>query len=184
MLNALRLKCEKCNKCGLAETRKNVVFGQGALNPLVVIIGEAPGKNEDETGMPFVGRSGKLLDSLLFEVGLSRDENIFIANIVKCRPPENRNPKSDEWTTCMPYLTAQLKILKPKIVVCLGKVAASRIIHKDFAIMKDHGQFIQLNGIYCTATLHPAAVLRNVNNLPLIKEDFAAVKEKLEELKQ
>lgn len=183
MLNALRLECEGCTKCPLSEKRTRVVFGQGAESPQVVIIGEAPGKSEDESGMPFVGRSGKLLDSLLCEAGLSRDKNIFIANIVKCRPPENRNPKSEEWTACMPYLTRQLEILKPKIVVCLGKVAASRIIRKDFAIMKEHGSFIQQGGIYYTATLHPAAVLRNINNMPLVKQDFAAIKEKLDSLK-
>lgn len=182
MLDILKAQCEQCRLCELCNTRTNVVFGQGVLHPLAVIIGEAPGKNEDESGTPFVGRSGKLLDTLLGDIGLYRNENIYIANIVKCRPPDNRNPLRCEWEACMPYLQRQLEILKPKVVICLGKVAASRMIRKDFAIMREHGSFIQRDGLCYTATLHPAAVLRNIHNMPIVQSDFALIKDKISQL--
>ena len=121
----LKQECLACRRCGLCETRQNVVFGQGVPNAEVMFIGEGPGANEDEQGLPFVGRSGKLLDSYLEAVGLSRDKNIFIANIVKCRPPQNRDPLPEESAACMPWLREQFRILRPKIVVCLGRISAS-----------------------------------------------------------
>lgn len=179
---SLKQDCLQCTKCGLCQTRKNVVFGQGVQNAEVLFVGEGPGASEDEQGLPFVGRSGKLLDVYLDTIGLSRDKNIFIGNIVKCRPPENRDPTQDEQDACIPWLRQQFKLLQPKIVVCLGRVAAKVMINKDFAIMKEHGQWTQKNGVWFTATLHPAALLRNPSQKPLAFDDFAALRQKITEV--
>ena len=180
----LKEQCLCCEKCNLCTTRTNVVFGSGVSHAEVMFVGEGPGQNEDEQGLPFVGRSGKLLDQYLEAVDLSRDKNIFIANIVKCRPPQNRDPLPDEWNACMPWLQEQIRLLQPKIIVCLGRVAAQRLIRPDFAIMKEHGQFVEKDGIWYTATLHPAALLRNPNRKPLAFEDFVALREKIQEVCQ
>lgn len=178
----LRQTCINCKKCRLCETRTNVVFGEGNPNAEVLFIGEAPGKNEDEQAKPFVGRSGKLLDQFLSAVHLSRETNIFITNTVKCRPPENRDPQPDERETCLPYLQEQFRIMQPKIVVCLGRIAAQRIIRPDFSVMKEHGQWTEKNGAFFTATLHPAALLRAPSNKPLAFADFVAIREKIEQV--
>ncbi len=174
--------CLSCEKCELAKTRTNVVFGTGNPHSEIMFIGEGPGQTEDELGLPFVGRSGKLLDQYLNAIHLYRDKNIYIANIVKCRPPQNRDPLPEEWEACMPYLRQQFKLIRPKIVVCLGRVAAQRIIKHDFAIMKEHGQWFDKGGTLFTATLHPAALLRNPNNKPLAFEDFVSIRTKIEEI--
>ena len=179
---ALKQECISCQKCGLCETRTNVVFGTGSRHAEVMFIGEGPGQNEDEQGLPFVGRSGKLLDQYLEAIDLSRDKNIFIANIVKCRPPQNRDPLPQEWAGCLRWLHEQFRIIQPKIVVCLGRIAAQRMIRADFAIMKEHGQFFEKDGVFYMATLHPAALLRNPNNKPLAFEDFVALREKIHEV--
>lgn len=179
---ALKQECISCQKCGLCETRTNVVFGTGSRHAEVMFIGEGPGQNEDEQGLPFVGRSGKLLDQYLEAIDLSRDKNIFIANIVKCRPPQNRDPLPEEWAACLPWLHEQFRIIQPKIVICLGRIAAQRMIRADFAIMKEHGQFFEKDGVFYMATLHPAALLRNPNNKPLAFEDFVALREKIHEV--
>ena len=179
---ALKQECISCQKCGLCETRTNVVFGTGSRHAEVMFIGEGPGQNEDEQGLPFVGRSGKLLDQYLEAIDLSRDKNIFIANIVKCRPPQNRDPLPEEWAACLPWLHEQFRIIQPKIVVCLGRIAAQRMIRADFAIMKEHGQFFEKDGVFYMATLHPAALLRNPNNKPLVFEDFVEKREKIHEV--
>ena len=137
----LKQECLSCRRCDLCETRTNVVFGQGVPDAEVLFVGEGPGANEDEQGLPFVGRSGKLLDSYLEAVDLSRDKNVFIANIVKCRPPQNRDPLPAESAACMPWLREQFKLLRPKIVVCLGRVAAQQMIEPKFSVTKDHGKF-------------------------------------------
>lgn len=178
----LKQNCMGCQKCSLCELRTNVVFGDGVKTAKVIFVGEAPGKNEDEQGKPFVGRSGALLDVYLNSVGLSRKENIFITNIVKCRPPENRDPKPNEWKECLPHLESQIDVMKPKIIVCLGRIAAQRLIDKNYSVTKDHGKFTLINGIYYTATLHPAALLRNPNNKPLAQEDFYAIRSKIDEI--
>ncbi|NCC06932.1 MAG: uracil-DNA glycosylase [Clostridia bacterium] len=178
----LKQICLSCEKCELSKTRTNVVFGTGNPNSEIMFIGEGPGQMEDETGLPFVGRSGKLLDQYLNAIHLYRDKNIYIANIVKCRPPQNRDPLPNEWEACMPYLRQQFKLIRPKIVVCLGRVAAQRIIKPDFAIMKEHGQWFDKGGTLFTATLHPAALLRNPNNKPLAFEDFVSIRKKIEEI--
>ena len=124
----LRKNCLDCRKCGLCETRTNVVFGTGNPHAEIMFIGEGPGQREDEQGLPFVGRSGQLLDQYLSAIHLSREKNIFITNIVKCRPPQNRDPLPNEWDACIPYLREQFRLIQPKIVVCLGRIAAQRII--------------------------------------------------------
>lgn len=178
----LKQTCLACEKCDLCHTRTQVVFGEGNPEAEVLFIGEAPGKNEDEQGLPFVGRSGQLLDQYLKAIHLDRKKNIFITNIVKCRPPENRDPLPNEWDSCMPYLRTQFKMIQPKIVVCLGRIAAQRIIRPDFSVMKEHGQWTEKNGVFFTATLHPAALLRNPNNKPLSYADYVAIREKIEEV--
>lgn len=178
----LKQECLVCRRCGLCETRQNVVFGQGAADAEVMFVGEGPGANEDAQGLPFVGRSGKLLDSYLEAIDLSREKNIFIANIVKCRPPENRDPLPEEAAACKPWLREQFQLLKPKIVVCLGRVAAMQMINPKFAIMKEHGIFFDKQGTLFMATLHPAALLRNPNNKPLAFADFAALRDKINQV--
>lgn len=179
---SLRRDCVQCQKCGLCATRKNVVFGQGVQNAEVLFVGEGPGANEDAQGLPFVGRSGQLLDVYLDTIDLSREKNIFIGNIVKCRPPENRDPTQEEQDACIPWLRAQFRLLQPKIVVCLGRIAAKVMIDKNYAIMKQHGQWTLKNGIWFTATLHPAALLRNPTQKPLAFDDFVSLREKIHEV--
>ena len=175
----LKQECLCCRRCDLCETRTNVVFGQGVPDAEVLFVGEGPGANEDEQGLPFVGRSGKLLDSYLEAVGLDREKNIFLANIVKCRPPQNRDPLPGESAACMPWLREQFKRIRPKIVVCLGRVAAQQMIDPKFSVTKDHGKFFDKQGTLFMATLHPAALLRNPNNKPLAFGDFAALRDKI-----
>ena len=176
----LRSSCLACTRCELCKTRTNVVFGQGVEDAEVLFVGEGPGQNEDEQGLPFVGRSGQLLDKYLFAIDLDRTKNCYIANIVKCRPPENRDPLPNEWDACIPYLREQFRLIKPKIVVCLGRIAAQRIIRPDYSVMKEHGQWVEKNGVYFTATLHPAALLRSPGNKPLSFADYVAIREKIE----
>ena len=158
------------------------MFGEGIPTAEVMFIGEGPGQNEDEQGRPFVGRSGQLLDQYLQAIHLSREKNIFITNIVKCRPPENRDPLPAEWDACIPYLREQFRIIRPKIIVCLGRIAAQRLIRPDFSVMKEHGQWELKNGTWFTATLHPAALLRNPRNKPLAFEDYISIRTKIEQV--
>lgn len=178
----LRQTCLQCHKCALCETRTHVVFGTGNPNAEVLFIGEGPGQNEDLQGLPFVGRSGQLLDQYLHTIHLSREKNIFITNIVKCRPPQNRDPLPEERDTCIAYLREQFKLIQPKIVVCLGRIAAQQIIRPDFSVTKEHGTWTVKNGVYFTATLHPAALLRNPNNKPLAFEDYRSLRSKIQEI--
>ncbi len=178
----LKQKCQTCRNCGLAATRTHVVFGEGVPDAEVLFVGEGPGQNEDEQGLPFVGRSGKLLDVYLDTIGLSRQKNVFIANIVKCRPPKNRDPMPEEREACLPWLREQFRLLSPKIIVCVGRIAAQVIIKPDYAITKEHGTWVQKNGVWMTATLHPAALLRNPNQKPMAFDDFAAIREKIREV--
>ena len=171
-----------CKKCELCKTRNKPVVGHGGENAKILFIGEAPGKNEDEQGMPFVGASGKLLDSYLESIGLDKNKDIYITNILKCRPPQNRDPKPEEQEACIQYLREQYKILKPKIVVCLGRIAAQRIIKPNFKITREHGTWTVKKGTYFTATFHPSALLRNPNNKVLADQDFKIIKEKMIEL--
>lgn len=181
-LDELRARCLKCEKCGLCETRSSVVFGTGNPASKILFVGEGPGEQEDLKGEPFVGRGGMLLDKMLAAVGLSREKNIYIANMVKCRPPQNRDPSEEEVAACKEWLTAQIELIDPKIIVCLGRVAAIRFIDPNFKVTKEHGQFIERDGRLITATFHPAAILRNPNNKPDAMEDFYTIKEKIQEL--
>ncbi|MEF9984112.1 MAG: uracil-DNA glycosylase [Oscillospiraceae bacterium] len=178
----LKKECMNCKKCQLCETRTNVVFGDGNEKAKILFVGEGPGENEDLKGLPFIGRGGQLLDKLLDIVDLSRKKNIYIANIVKCRPPENRDPKKEEAEECINYLRNQVHIMQPKIIVCLGRVAATKIIEADFKVTKQHGEFFEKNGICFMGTFHPAALLRNPNNKPLALEDFQKLREKIKEI--
>lgn len=178
----LEALCKQCDKCKLCKTRTNVVFGVGNRNADVMFVGEGPGENEDLQGEPFVGRGGQLLDKMLKAVDLDRNKNIYIANIVKCRPPKNRDPEPEEQEACINWLRNQVKLVNPKIIVCLGRIAAAKIIKPDIKITKEHGIFFQKGNMLFMGTLHPAALLRNPNNKPAAFEDFLKLREKMEEL--
>ena len=178
----LKNDCMQCRKCGLCETRTNLVFGVGNENAEVMFIGEGPGENEDLQGEPFVGRGGKLLDKYLEVIDLDRKKNIYIANMVKCRPPKNRDPLPEEQDMCIDWLREQTRLLKPKIIVCLGRISATRLISPDFKVTKQHGQFFDKNGTLMMGTFHPAALLRNPNQKPEALEDFIALREKIMEV--
>ena len=179
---ALRADCLPCRACPLAETRTNLVFGVGSEQAEVLFVGEGPGENEDLQGEPFVGRGGKLLDKYLAAVDLDRHKNIYIANIVKCRPPHNRDPKPEEQAQCIRWLREQTRLLRPKIIVCLGRISAQKLIDPDFRVTKQHGQFIEKGGILFMGTFHPAALLRNPNQKPDALEDFLALRAKILEV--
>lgn len=175
-------KCKACTACPLAAGRQNVVFGVGVTDAEVLFVGEGPGANEDEQGEPFVGAAGKLLDRMLAGIGLDRRKNIYIANIVKCRPPHNRDPLPEEQDACIGWLRGQTALLKPKIIVCLGRIAAGRIIDPEFRVTRQHGQFIQKNGVWMMGTLHPAAVLRNPAQKADAFGDLVALRDKIGEV--
>lgn len=170
----LEAACRNCTKCPLHEKRTNVVFGVGNRMAEVLFVGEGPGENEDIKGEPFVGRAGVLLDDMLKIIGLSRMENIYIANIVKCRPPNNRDPENTEREACMDWLRAQYELIKPKIVVCLGRIAAGEFIGGDFKITRDHGKWFRRDGVDFIALYHPSALLRDPRRRP---ETFVDLKE-------
>ncbi|MCL2820093.1 MAG: uracil-DNA glycosylase [Oscillospiraceae bacterium] len=177
----LKEACSSCTKCELHKTRTNVVFGVGNSTAEVLFIGEGPGESEDLKGEPFVGRAGRLLDDMLKIIGLSRTENIFIANIVKCRPPGNRDPLNTERELCYEWLKAQIDILKPKIIVCLGRIAAAVLINSDFKITQDHGKWFDIDGINYMALYHPAALLRDPNKKPDTFVDLKELERKIRE---
>ena len=177
----LREKCLNCQACGLRRTCTQVVFGVGDPNAEVLFIGEAPGANEDQQGEPFVGRAGKLLDDMLAMIGLSR-KNIYITNSVKCRPPENRDPLGEEKDACRGYLRQQVRLMKPKIIVCLGRISAMELIKPDFKISREHGQFFDRSGTLMMALYHPAALLRDPRKKPETFEDLKRLQEKIAEV--
>ena len=178
---SLRAECLTCQGCSLAETRTNVVFGDGAEDAEILFIGEGPGQHEDEQGKPFVGRAGKLLDDMLEMVNLDRTK-VYIANIVKCRPPQNRDPLNVEQDACIDWRRRQTALLQPKIIVCLGRIAAKSIIKKDYRITAEHGQWFEKNGVQMTAIYHPAALLRDVSKRPDTFEDMKSILAKAKEL--
>lgn len=181
-LDELEIKCKNCTKCDLCEGRTNLVFGVGKKDADIMLIGEGPGENEDLQGQPFVGRSGQLLDKFLASVDLSRDKNVYIANMVKCRPPKNRDPKPEEQDMCINWLRKQFKIIKPKIIVCVGRISAQKLIDKNFKVTQQHGEFIDKNGTLFMGTYHPAAILRNPNNKEAAFGDWLALRDKINEL--
>ena len=177
----LEKMCQNCKKCDLCKNRTNVVFGYGNIKSKVMFIGEGPGQNEDIQGKPFVGRSGKLLDSFLEEIGLDR-EKIYIANMVKCRPPENRDPLPEEQEMCINWLRNQVYILRPRIIVALGRIAAMKVVDPNIKITRDHGIFVERNNVWLMATLHPAAVLRNMSKKQDVQLDFKKLRQKIDEI--
>ena len=163
-----------CNKCKLCKTRQNIVFGVGNRNADIMFIGEGPGADEDRLGEPFVGKAGKLMNMAFGIVGIKREE-VYIANVVKCRPPANRNPEDDESNACLNYLRNQVMLVKPKIIVLLGSVALKNILGKEFGITASRGKWIEKRGIMYMPTWHPAALLRDetkkvdfINDLQLV----------------
>lgn len=178
----LRERVLACTGCRLCETRNRVVFGVGNPRAEVMIIGEGPGRDEDAQGEPFVGRSGQFMDKMLGHIGLSRKTNVYIGNMVKCRPPENRDPRPDEIEQCMGYLRNQVYLIRPKIIVCMGRVAATALMDPAFKVTRQHGQFINKNGTLMMGTFHPAALLRNPQNKPDAMQDLLELKAKIEEI--
>ncbi len=180
-IDELRSECLQCTKCELCSGRHNVVFGTGNPEAKVMFVGEGPGEQEDLQGEPFVGKSGQLLDKYLSLIDLDRKENIYIANIVKCRPPHNRDPKPEEQDICIEYLRQQVRIINPRIIVCLGRIAAQRLISPDFRVTTQHGQFFEKGGILFMGTFHPSALLRNEANKAPALEDFQALRRVMHE---
>jgi DNA polymerase len=177
----LRSECESCTACELHTTRTNSVFGTGNTDADILFVGEAPGDNEDKTGVPFVGRAGQLLDQYLYAVDIPR-ESVYIANILKCRPPKNRDPLPAEEDACMDFLRRQVKLIRPKIIVCLGRIAAMRLIRPDYKITKEHGEWVQKGNFLITAVYHPALLLRDPRRKEEMLVDMKKIKEKLEQI--
>lgn len=178
--DTLENQCLSCTWCNLRENRKNVVFGVGARDADVMLVGEGPGEQEDLKGEPFVGPAGHLLDDMLSIIDLNR-KNCYIANIVKCRPPYNRDPQENEQDACIGYLRNQVALIQPKIIVCLGRIAAKRLIDPEYRITKEHGTWINRNGIWMTAIYHPSALLRDVSKRPETFADLLSIREKIGE---
>ena len=178
----LREECLNCRRCGLADTRHNVVFGEGSPDAVVLCFGEGPGEQEDLTGRPFVGRAGKLLDDMLEIIDLSREKNVYIGNMVKCRPPQNRDPLNIEQEACAQWLERQIQLIRPKIIVCLGRIAAMKFIKEDFKITREHGQWFEKDGILRIALFHPAALLRDPRRRPETFEDLKTIQAKIREI--
>lgn len=176
-LKALHETIRSCNLCPLHETRTNAVPGEGSTNAKLFFIGEAPGAREDETGRPFVGRSGNLLTSMIEEIGLSR-EDVFITSILKSRPPKNRTPKRSEIELCRPYVEKQIEIINPRVVVLLGSVAISSMVG-PWRVTESHGQFFEAQGRTYFMTFHPAAALRSISVKELMQADFRVLQSKL-----
>ena len=177
----LKKACAECEKCELCKTRTNCVFGVGNPNADILFVGEAPGEQEDLSGVPFVGRAGQLLDKFLFAVDIDR-EDVYIANILKCRPPKNRDPLPEEEDACIDFLRQQVSLINPKVIVCLGRISAMRLIKPDFKITKEHGQWFKKGNYLMTAVYHPAALLRDPRKKEDMLEDMKKIKEKLSEI--
>lgn len=182
-LDEIRKECEGCRKCSLAETRANVVFGVGNPHADIMFVGEAPGEKEDLSGIPFVGAAGKLFDKYLVAVGIPREE-VYIANMLKCRPPKNRDPKPEEQDLCIEYLREQVRAVSPKLIVCLGRIAAMRLIKPDFRITAEHGIWFERGAFSVCAVYHPSALLRDPRKKDDMLADMMDIKRRLDALKQ
>jgi DNA polymerase len=180
-LNEFEKQIHQCTRCALGQTRKKFVFGVGNPEAEIVFVGEAPGREEDEQGVPFVGRAGKLLDQLLAEVRLSRND-IYICNVLKCRPPENRDPEPIEIETCKPYLLTQLSIMRPKILVCLGRFAVQVLLGTKESMKAMRGRLFPWEGAQVLVTYHTAYYLRNPNDIHWGQEDFAFLRQLYDEM--
>lgn len=179
--NELINECNNCGKCPLSTGRTNVVFGRGNINAPLMFIGEGPGEQEDIKGEPFVGPAGKLLDLMLRALDIN-EEQYYITNIVKCRPPNNRIPTDSEAEVCLPFLRNQVALIKPQIIVCLGGTALKYIIDKDSKITQIRGQWTERKGCSLMPTFHPAALLRDASKKPLMWQDMKNVKNRLSEI--
>ncbi len=177
-MSQLETRVKKCKKCGLHKTRKNVVFGHGNIKAQLMFIGEAPGMQEDLQGLPFVGRAGKLLTKIIEAIKLKR-EDVYIANIIKCRPPENRNPLPDEISICQEYLFKQINFIKPSVICTLGKFASQTVLKTEHPISKLRGKFHDYCGIKLMPTYHPAYLLRNPSEKRSVWEDMKKIKKHL-----
>lgn len=171
-IESISRKISGCRRCRLCEGRRNVVPGMGVESPLVLVIGEGPGAEEDAQGKPFVGPAGQLLDKMLGAISLSRDRNCYIANIVKCRPPQNRNPLPEEAAACRPFLDAQIAALRPRAILCAGSVAVKNLLGTNDGVMRLHGKVLDFNGIPVVTTWHPSALLRAPENKRPAWEDL------------
>jgi len=173
-LEELEKQCKQCTDCELCKTRTNVVFGSGSKKAKILFVGEGPGESEDLQGLPFVGRAGQLLDTFLTSVGMSRSE-VYIANIVKCRPPNNRDPLQQEQEKCWKWLWAQIELLSPQLIVCLGRISAKYLIRPDFKVTVEHGVIYEREGSSIMGTYHPAALLRTPSLKPVAFEDYKKI---------
>ena len=176
-IDSFKASIENCDKCNLSLTRNKFVFGSGDPNADLLLIGEGPGEEEDIKGEPFVGKAGKLLDKILNAIGYTRDVNVFIANIVKCRPPENRNPLQSEVEKCAPHLINQINLIKPKLIVALGKVAGQTLLKENMLIKEMRKKPHRYNNIPLIVTYHPAALLRNPSLKVDVWEDFKYIRD-------
>jgi len=182
-LSELQVFCSGCRNCGLAKTRNNVVFGVGDAGARIMFVGEAPGADEDRQGLPFVGRAGQLLNQSLGEIGIAREE-VYIANIIKCRPPENRDPLPDEIAACKELLFAQIAIIQPEVLCTLGRHAAMTLLDiPNFKISRDHGTALNWRGVVAMPMFHPAAALHNPQNLSGLRFDFQQLRSLLDRKK-
>jgi len=177
----LEATCTDCQACGLGATRTNIVIGVGNREAEVLFVGEGPGYHEDMQGEPFVGAAGHLLDKMLAAIDLDR-QSVYIANVVKCRPPQNRDPQPEEREACLRFLRYQVLLIRPKIICCLGRIAAQTLISPAFRITKDHGQWTERKGIWLTSTYHPSALLRDESKKPEAWVDLQSLRHKLDEL--
>ena len=178
-LEEYRISICLCKECNLGETRKNFVYGIGDSNADLMLVGEAPGKDEDLKGEPFVGRAGKLLDKILLAINKKRGEGVYIANVLKCRPPNNRDPLPSEVNKCEPYLLKQIKIVKPKLIVALGRIAGKTLLKIDKPLKEMRGKIHSYNGTPLIVTYHPAALLRNSNFKKPAWDDFQWIRDQL-----
>ena len=181
-LEKISAEISVCKQCRLGQTRNNTVPGSGNHKPLLMIIGEGPGAEEDKTGQPFVGRAGQYLDKWMEAIGLNKHDYIFLGNIVKCRPPENRDPFEDEIALCLPYLERQIALLKPKLILSVGRISSQVLTHSNLGIGKLRGKSYEYQGIELITTYHPSAVLRNPDEYRKpVWEDLKRVKKSLNE---
>lgn len=180
---SLEARCSDCHSCPLGNTRTHLVFGTGSRTADLMFVGEAPGEQEDLQGIPFVGAAGRLLDKYLYAVGIPR-ESVYIANVLKCRPPRNRDPAPDEQDACIGYLREQVRLIEPKIIVCLGRISAMRLIKPDYRITREHGTLLRKGDYLMTAVYHPAALLRDAAKKEDMLRDMERIKVELDRLKE
>lgn len=187
-MTQLAQHCNQCHRCGLGDSRTHAVVGRGNLQAPIMIVGEAPGQNEDETGLPFVGKAGQLLEKILASVNLVPEQDIYIANVIKCRPPANRVPTTEEVAACKPYLLEQIRLVNPKIILLTGATSVRGLTGDKRGITKIRGNWLEWEGRLCMPILHPAYLLRNPSREQgspkwLMWQDIQAVRAKLEEIR-